>query len=359
MKKNYLSRRQFLKLGGMSFITSAMSMNFGTRIFAAPSNILFDPVRFAVISDIHLDINGKNGMKMSGVSTECLVRTVADINQEKDLSFVLVAGDLLLDGELENACIVKKSLDKLLMPYYVIAGNHDYIPANPQNRRKEFNYLTMEDFVKFFNGHGYDSSGKRYYAHQITPGLRLIGLDACLPLDPEKWGGVLVEQQLQWLDKQLRDHADELNLVYMHHNFVRWSKDELIGGPKQWFCIDNDVKVRAVLSKHSKAVPVVISGHRHTGLNFTQLNGVNYFIVPSLNSHPMRYCVFNISNESVSWKTPMVSVSESIHLKARQNLLNAQWWRQTQFKEINPDNDLAVLKFYENNPMAFGYLSWD
>ena len=35
----------------------------------------------------------------------------------------------------------------------------------------------------------------------------------------------------------------------MHHNFVRWSADELAGGPKQWFCIDNAAEARQNLLK--------------------------------------------------------------------------------------------------------------
>ncbi len=354
MKENGLSRRQVLQLGGISFISAAMAVNFGTKVFATPAKSSFSPVRFAVISDTHVDIKGKNGIKMSAVSAECLSRTVADINRDTGLAFILVAGDLLLDGELENAQAVKKSLDKLTAPYYVVAGNHDYIPPDPKKRRNGFHYLTIEDFVKLFDGHGYDTSGKRYYAHQIKPGLRLIGLDACLPLESKKWGGLLPEEQLQWLDKQLTDHADELNLIFMHHNLIRWTADELKGGPKQWFCIDNAAEVRSFLSRHSESAPVIISGHRHIGLNFKEVNKVNYFVVPSLNSHPMRYTVFSLSRQSVSWKTPMVSVSESIHLEARQNLLNAKWWRETQFEERNSLNDSAVLQLYENNSMMLG-----
>ncbi|OAD20486.1 Metallophosphoesterase [Candidatus Thiomargarita nelsonii] len=354
MTENDFSRRQFIKVGGISLIGTAVFANFGTRVFATSTNVPFDSVRFAVITDMHIDIKGKNKVKMSAISVKCLSETVVDLNREKDLSFVLVAGDLLLDGEWENALVVKNLLNKLTVPYYVICGNHDFVPINPKKHREGFHYLSVKDFVKFFKGHGYDNSGKRYYAHQIKPGLRLIGLDACLPTEQKKWGGILPKEQLKWLDKQLTSHADELNLVFMHHNLVRWSTDELIGGTKQWFCIDNEVEVRNIFSKHAKAAPVVISGHRHIGLNFKELNCVNYFSVPSLNSHPMRYSVFTISNLSVSWKTPMVNVPEYVHLEARQNLLNAKGWRLTQFKERNTINDSAMLQFLENNDMILG-----
>lgn len=354
MMNNVLSRREFLQVTGASIVGAALSGNVLTKVFASPGGVAFNPVRFAVIADLHLDIKGENGMRMSAESVECLRKMVIDLNAEDNLDFVLVLGDLLLDGELENARVVKKYLDKLNMPSYVICGNHDFVPPDPKKYRAGFTYLTIDEFVTFFKGHGYDKSGKRYYVKQIVPGLRLIGLDACLPDNPKHWGGILPQEQMQWLDRQLSNHADELNLVFMHHNFIRWSEDEQPGGPMQYFCIDNEREVRKLFSKHANAAAIAISGHRHVGLRYTEENGINYFVVPSINSHPMRYSVFTLTPQSISWKTPMVAVSETIHLEARENLLDAEWWRAKQYKVRNPKNDSAVLDFYEKPDMIFG-----
>jgi predicted phosphodiesterase len=346
-----LSRRKLLQLGAISLL--AATLPFGGKSFAAPSRTPFGPVRFAVISDPHVDLKGKNAVKMSGSSAECLSRTVADLNQEDGLSFVFVLGDLLLDGERSNADFVKAELDKLTMPYYVIAGNHDCIPADPKKRREGFDYLSSKDFIQLFAGHGYDASGNRHYARQIQPGLRVVGLDACQP-DKDTWGGALPEEQLQWLDQELTNHADQMNLIFIHHNLIRWTKDELPGGDKQGFCIDNDAAVKKVLAKHAQAAPLVFSGHRHIGLHLAEENGVNYFVLPSLNSHPMRYSVFTLSSQFIAWKTPMVSIAESVHLEAKENLLQETFWRQTEFSPRNPDNDAAVLQLFENSGMIFG-----
>ena len=72
MNANDFSRREFLKLGGMSIFGAAMTVNFGTKAFATPTGTPFDPVRFAVITDAHIDIKGKNAMKMSAISSECV-----------------------------------------------------------------------------------------------------------------------------------------------------------------------------------------------------------------------------------------------------------------------------------------------
>lgn len=351
---NTLSRRDFLKMTGTTILGVALSGNVLTKAFARPGSVTFNPVRFAVIADLHLDINGENGMKMSAESVECLRRTVIDLNAEDELAFVLVLGDLLLDGELENAKVVKRYLDKLNMPSYVICGNHDFMPPDPKKHRAGFTYLTIDEFVTFFKGHGYGKSGKRYYVKTVVTGLRLIGLDACLPDNPKHWGGILPNEQLQWLDKQLSDHADEINLIFIHHNFIRWSEDELPGGSMQNFCIDNDMEVRRLLAKHANAAPVVISGHRHIGLRYLEEGDVNYFVVPSLNSHPMRHSVFTLTPQSISWKTPMVTVPETVHLEARNNLLKADFWRGEQFKTRDMVNDKAVLNFYEKPDRIFG-----
>jgi len=351
MKSNTISRRKLLQLGAISLFSTALP--FGSTAFATPARTSFKPIRFAVLADLHVDLNGKNGVKMSADSAAGLSHTVADLNQEEGLSFVFVLGDLLLDGERENAAFVKATLDKLTVPYYVIAGNHDCAPADLKKRRQGFDYLSSKDFVQFFQGHGYDESGRQYYARQIQPGLRIIGLDTCMP-EADTWGGVLPEEQLQWLSQELSHHANQLNLIFLHHNLIRWSKDEQIGGDKEKFCIDNDAAVKQLLAQHAQAAPVVFSGHRHIGLHLAEEKGVNYFVLPSLNSHPMRYTVFTLSPQSISWKTPMVEVEELVHIEARENLLNETSWRQKDIAERSPANDADMLRFFENNSMIFG-----
>lgn len=342
-----ISRREFIGKSGLAFGGLLLSAQWNSKLFARRSNREFDSVRFGIMADLHLDTKTENGMKMSAHSTACLKHTVDDLNREKDLNFVIVLGDLLLDGELENAKIVRENLKRLKMPAYVICGNHDFAPADESKRRVGFHYLKIDQFVEYFRDFGYGEEQRRYYAREILPGLRVIGLDACLPEAKTDWGGILPKAQLQWLDRQLSENADALNVIFMHHNFVRWGDDELPGGEKEDFCIDNDREVRRLLAKHR--VPVVFSGHRHIGLNVKTEKDVNYFTVPSINSYPMRYSVFDITLEKINWKTPMVSLPAPVHVEARKNLLAADWWRNSQYRQPSVENDKKVLDFYENN----------
>ncbi len=353
MKSN-LTRRDFFKLGGAAAAAGALQLMPGTKLFAAQGPTDFGSVRFAVISDPHVDIKGTNGMKMSQFSLDCVTKTVAELNMDKELSFVMVCGDLLLDGEWENAKAIKAELDRLKAPYMVVAGNHDFKPADPKKHREGYTYLSIEEFVEFFNGHGYDKTGKRYYSHEIVPGLRVIGMDAILPLEQKKWGGMVPAEQIAWLESELEKNKDSLHVIFIHHNFVTWSADEMEGGPKQWFYVDNAAEVREVLSKYAAIAPMVISGHRHIGLNLKELNGVNYITSPSVNSHPMRYSVYDINRNGFTWQTPAVPVETAVHLEARENLLSETWWRASEYAERNSFNDMEVLALYENNGLRMG-----
>ena len=286
-----------------------MNNRAGTTTFATPAAIDFGTVKFAVVSDIHFDTTATRPDDTSGSINSQVEQLVEDINRDQQLAFVMCTGDLLLNGEKENCRRLKQHLDHLLAPYYVIAGNHDYIPADSQKRREGFTYLTIEDFVTFFTGHGYDHSGKRYYGHQVTPGLRIIGLDGCLPQEPEKWGGILPVEQLEWLEEQFVGHSDELQLLFLHHNFVTWSDDESDEGKKQWYALDNRDNARELLSTYADTVPVAISGHRHIDFNLKRKDGITYIVTPPFCDHPGPYTIFEVTNRAISWEIKSVCTS--------------------------------------------------
>lgn len=89
----------------------------------------FDRVRFAVISDPHISIPQQKGVSDGfklGLKTVMLTESaVAEINKIPDIKFVLVGGDLSQDAEPWNIDEVRRILDELKVPYFVVLGNHD------------------------------------------------------------------------------------------------------------------------------------------------------------------------------------------------------------------------------------------
>src|SRR5215813_8619800 len=76
------------------------------------------PFKFIHISDTHIG-------SPNGSAEEDLRRTVQDINQQNDIAFVIITGDITELGTDEELKLAKQLLDSLKIKYYIIPGNHD------------------------------------------------------------------------------------------------------------------------------------------------------------------------------------------------------------------------------------------
>ena len=78
----------------------------------------FEPFRFAVVTDVHINVKSKN-------PSEDLRQTVSAINNDDSIDFVLVTGDIADAGDGASLCLAHKLLSALHKPWYIIEGNHD------------------------------------------------------------------------------------------------------------------------------------------------------------------------------------------------------------------------------------------
>lgn len=72
--------------------------------------------KFAQVTDTH--VGGHTG-------ADDLRRTVADLNKQKDIDFVILSGDVTEFGSDEELALAKQILDSLKLPLYILPGNHD------------------------------------------------------------------------------------------------------------------------------------------------------------------------------------------------------------------------------------------
>jgi len=341
----WLSRRNFLIAAGCLF---AGQFGGWTRMAVGRSKKSgFQPVRFGALSDSHINVQGVDNWLMGESSSDCLSATVCALNA-LGLDFVLISGDLLHQNVPENLVQAKNILDTLTPPYFVVAGNHDYSTTSRGRQHLSSNTDCITNFIQTFQGHGYDTSGRRYWAAQVGERLRLIGLDGCLCGQSVEYGGYLPEGQLDWLNDQLAGHRDDLHVIMVHHNLVYWGNDHL-SKRGRWFSLDNSSEVRQILEAHNANVYVVISGHRHIGLRARRLNDIDYLTLPSINSYPMRYTIFDLNRNELKWKTIPVPIEPQLHRKAKSNLINADW-----IESLNKMDLDQILRFYENNIQTTG-----
>src|SRR5690606_24521572 len=120
--------------------------------------------KYAFISDTHI-----------GTTTgeEDLRRTVADINQQNDIDFVLITGDITEMGTDEELKLAKKILLGLNKKFYIIPGNHD----------TGWSESGGVSFIKEFGNDKFtfDHKGYRFIARASGPYVRMS--DGHIPRD--------------------------------------------------------------------------------------------------------------------------------------------------------------------------------
>ena len=73
---------------------------------------------FALLTDTHISTSNPRPM-------EDLQRSIADINQNPNIEFVVVTGDLTESGDRASIQAIKDELEKLNVPFYAASGNHE------------------------------------------------------------------------------------------------------------------------------------------------------------------------------------------------------------------------------------------
>ncbi|MFC6100570.1 outer membrane protein assembly factor BamB family protein [Olivibacter domesticus] len=142
--------------------------------------------KFAHVTDTHVG---------SETGADDLRRTVQDINENIDLKFVIVSGDITEFGADEELKLAKQILDSIAIPYYVIPGNHDtnWSESGGNSFRNIFGSETF-----YFTYDGY-----RFAGTNSGPNMRMSP-------------GQVPRENLVWLDSILQVDT-QLPLIYVNH----------------------------------------------------------------------------------------------------------------------------------------------
>jgi 3',5'-cyclic AMP phosphodiesterase CpdA len=153
----------------------------------------------AQISDLHIMRKGRVLYHMINTA-KYLRRCIARLNAlEPRPDAVIATGDLVDAGKPKEYKRLRKVLEDLRIPLYVVPGNHD----------------RSEAFRAAFADHRYlpaDGPAAQYVIDAYD--VRLVGLDTTRPGEA---GGGLDERCLTWLDERLAEAPERPTLIFMHH----------------------------------------------------------------------------------------------------------------------------------------------
>lgn len=174
--------------------------------------------KYAFVTDTHIG---------TATGEEDLRRTVADINKQADLDFVIVTGDITEMGTNEELKLAKEILSGLNKKFYVIPGNHDtgWSESGGVSFIKEFGY---DKFT-------FDHNGFRFIACASGPYVRMS--DGHIPRDATVW-----------LDSLLKKTPKTMPVVFVNHYPIDNSLDN-------WYEVTDRIK--------TKNIQYAICGHGH------------------------------------------------------------------------------------------------
>ena len=199
-------------------------------------NDKMEKIRFAHLADTHLCREGKASFLDIPVreNFEKAIDYFCGLHNKPE--FVVVTGDVVNDGDLEDyrfaKTFIEKMQQKLGAPIFLAIGNHD-------------------DRANFFEGYlGTDAQPSYCYPKNIN-GLRLIVLDSA----NGDVNGKIGPEQLSWLKKELMKPAACGTVLAFHHPLA---VDEFMLGEH---CLEDAEDLYAVI--RGTDVVGVLTGHTH------------------------------------------------------------------------------------------------
>jgi 3',5'-cyclic AMP phosphodiesterase CpdA len=281
---------------------------------------------FAQISDIHISSLGDYAEMLSGRAADFLTAVVTDLSRQEDLDFVLITGDLFNTPTRSNVALFQQAIQILDKPYFIIPGNHD------RRDPGEAEGLTRREFARHFNPQfqlrpAAPEAQAGYWSLTAQPEVQLIGLDS---IRDEDWGGLIDAAQIEWLEQELRTHADKLIILAVHHPFHPLAPIDDYPDWRNFVC-DNGPELLALLDQYPQ-VKVVLTGHHHQ-TKADMLGERLHLACPALAVYPCAYRLLRLVQTDaniwhIEWTTRSATADPTL-AEARQRMIEA--WQETGF----------------------------
>lgn len=271
-KDNFISKL----INSISVVVLAGVMLWGLQVYSASENNL----TFAQISDAHYSSAKTNtSYRLTAESGELLQDAVAQVNETPGVDFVMFTGDMVNTPYQKELMNFLTYANQLHAPWYAVLGNHDICIGG---------FLSKKQYWTILNSHNRKFNfSKTYYAFTPKKGYRVIGLDPVID-DKITTNGVIDNEQLAWLDKELARSKSSIVLIFLHHPLVEPLSS------KSHRVLNSD-EVLNVINKYKNPI-AVFSGHYHT-TKVTQIGNVLHVSTPSMVSYPNAFRLVKISTQ--------------------------------------------------------------
>lgn len=268
-------------------------------------------VRFAFLADLHISDVKSN--------VEDLEASIDDINNLKDIDFVILAGDITEFGSDEEIELAKSIISRLNIPYYVLSGNHD----------SKWSESGCNTFAKVF-GYEYfsfDAGGVQFIGTNSGPNMRMA--PALVP-----------REAMVWLDSVTRALPREKPVVFINH----YPLDDAMLNYAQVIDMLKRVNIQASLCGH---------GHSNRLMDFSGIRGVmgrSNLRAGKVAAGHAGYNIVTIETASPATASANISATAATNVSATANSVTVA------YIETNSDQNSKIV----NGPdFSFGKISFE
>ena len=254
----------------------------------------------AQITDLHVSLPGQRMDRMFNTSDHLEKAVTRIISLEPAPDVVIITGDLVQDGTVEEYQRLTQIIKPIKSPIYVIPGNHD----NREAMRKTFGELSNLSHA----------GGFLQYVIDEWP-VRLIALDT---LVPGRICGELCKYRLQWLNDRLSEEPEKPTIIFMHHPPIQIGIKSVdrhslrSGGPEMGAIVEKYPNTKRIIcghlhrpitaNWHGTLVSVTPSTAHQMSLNMGENKGQNIIMEPpALHLHV--------------WEKNSVMISHMVYIK--------------------------------------------
>ena len=277
MKKNNRKKHEsfFSKLANaISTLLLASVMVVGIQCYSATSSL-----KFAQISDAHFYTGEDNTtFKLRAESAKLLDDAILQVNNTPNINFVMFTGDQIDKPFEKELTAFLPYAQKLNYPWYITFGNHDTCVGG---------YLTTQVYLDMVNKSNPQFNYKKpYYSFVPQKGFKVIVLDSIIR-DRITSNGLIGEDQLKWLDDELKSAEKDIVLIFTHVPLIEpfeSTNHKLL----------NADKVRSTIEKYKNPIGI-FQGHYHAAM-IEQHNNILYVSSPALVSYPNAFRIITITN---------------------------------------------------------------
>lgn len=236
-------------------------------------------LRLGVFADCQYCDCEPMGSRFYRSSPKKLLECIGRFNREENLAFVIGLGDLI-DRNFSGFDTLQPILDQSNHSIYNIPGNHDFevekekLVKVPKALGLEKTYYTVEKddwlFV-FLNGNEITFNSPNPEIVEKA-GKMLADLKTAGKPNSYKWNGGMSQQQISWLEKQLKaaENNNQKVAIFCHYPLLPFEAHAL------W----NAEEVLEVLKKYNP-IKLWLNGHNHKG-NYTKQNGIHFLTLRAM-----------------------------------------------------------------------------